>query len=232
MPAEPERPFATARPIDPIGYRRHEARCRSSRRDKRMLPARQIARIAPFQVVVCRRRRKNREVDVVNVRRCESEDARSAARSQPALADRRLEGEPGVPGKEDPGVLRHFGDEGVDQRPAHRLGIDGGEMRLAAGSRAPACAVLPVSTRSSTTSTPLPRPPPSATMSAATLLEHAQLALGDVVVARDAHGLDHADAELARHDRRRHQPAARDRTRCAANGPASASRQASARASR
>ena len=37
---------------------------------------------------------------------------------------------PSVPGKIDPGVLRHLGDEGVDHRPAHRLGVDGGEMRL------------------------------------------------------------------------------------------------------
>src|SRR3989304_2885993 len=29
----------------------------------------------------------------------------------PALADRRLESEPGVPGKIDPGVLRNLGDE-------------------------------------------------------------------------------------------------------------------------
>ena len=31
-------------------------------------------------------------------------------------------------GKKDPGVLGHFGDEGVDQRPAHGLRIDRGEM--------------------------------------------------------------------------------------------------------
>src|SRR4051812_17077044 len=45
------------------------------------------------------------------------------------FADRRHEGEPGVPRKIDPGVLGHFGDEGVDQRPAHRLGIDRCEVR-------------------------------------------------------------------------------------------------------
>src|SRR5262249_36051281 len=49
---------------------------------------------------------------------------------QPGLADRRLERQSGVPREEDPGVLRDLGDEGVDHRPAHRLGIDGGEMRL------------------------------------------------------------------------------------------------------
>src|SRR6202021_1916676 len=46
---------------------------------------------------------------------------------QPGLADRRLEGKAGIPGKVDPGVLRHFGDKGVDHRPSHRLGVDGGE---------------------------------------------------------------------------------------------------------
>src|ERR1700704_3274177 len=47
-----------------------------------------------------------------------------------ALLDGRLEREAGVPGEEDPGVLRHFGDEGIDHRLAQRLGVDAGEMRL------------------------------------------------------------------------------------------------------
>src|SRR5581483_4113925 len=46
-----------------------------------------------------------------------------------AGADRRLKRKSGVPRKIDPGILRHLGDEGVDQRPAHGLGIDSGEMR-------------------------------------------------------------------------------------------------------
>jgi hypothetical protein len=41
------------------------------------------------------------------------------------------------------------------------------------------------------------------------VFEHLELALRDMVVARDAHRLDQPDAELARHDRRRHQAAAR-----------------------
>ncbi len=45
------------------------------------------------------------------------------------VADRRLERQAGVPGEEDPGVLRHLGDVAVDQRAAHRLGVDGREMR-------------------------------------------------------------------------------------------------------
>src|SRR6516165_6376077 len=35
-----------------------------------------------------------------------------------------------VPGEEDPGVLAHLGDEGVDRRPARGFRIDRGEMRL------------------------------------------------------------------------------------------------------
>src|SRR5262245_57368046 len=42
------------------------------------------------------------------------------------------------------------------------------------------------------------------------VLEHFELALGDVVVARHAHRLDQPDAELARHDRSGHQAAAGD----------------------
>src|SRR5882672_4046677 len=47
-----------------------------------------------------------------------------------AVLDGRLEREAGVPGEEDPGVLRHLGDEGIDHRLAQRLGVDAGEMRL------------------------------------------------------------------------------------------------------
>src|ERR1700756_4098560 len=53
-----------------------------------------------------------------------------ATRSRRAVADRRLERQRGVPGKEDPGVLRHLGDVGVDQRAALGLGIDSCEMRV------------------------------------------------------------------------------------------------------
>src|SRR5579863_6436376 len=53
-----------------------------------------------------------------------------AAMSRRAVADRRLERQRGVPWEEYPGVLRDLGDEGIDQRPALRLGIDRGEMRL------------------------------------------------------------------------------------------------------
>src|SRR6185437_15721879 len=47
-----------------------------------------------------------------------------------AFPDWRLEGEPGIPGKINPGVLRDFRDERVDKGATHRLGIDRGEMRI------------------------------------------------------------------------------------------------------
>src|SRR4051812_42092539 len=56
--------------------------------------------------------------------------AMTAEKSRRAVADRRLERQRGIPRKKDPGVLRHLGDEGIDQRPAFGLGVDGGEMRV------------------------------------------------------------------------------------------------------
>src|ERR1700736_6443840 len=44
------------------------------------------------------------------------------------LRDRRLEHEPHVPRKIDPGVLADLGDEGVDQRPPGRFGVHGRVM--------------------------------------------------------------------------------------------------------
>jgi hypothetical protein len=63
------------------------------------------------------------------------------------------------------------------------------------------------------------------------VLQHAELALVLVVViARDADGLDQADAELARDDRGRHEPAARDRRRSPRTArPRRAARRARAR---
>ncbi|GCC45564.1 hypothetical protein chiPu_0029711, partial [Chiloscyllium punctatum] len=126
------------------------------------------------------------------------------------ILDRRLERQRGVPGEENPGVLRHLGDVGVDQRPPLRLGVDRGEMRVGqhlahhpaglAGvdkvvddqqSLAGAAAELGGLLRNA--------------------LEHLQVALLVMVVARDADRIDDPQAELARHDRRRHQPAAGDR---------------------
>ena len=40
------------------------------------------------------------------------------------------EGGTDIPGEVDPGILRHFGDKGINQRPSRGLGIDGGEMRV------------------------------------------------------------------------------------------------------
>jgi hypothetical protein len=47
-----------------------------------------------------------------------------------AAGQRRDELRFGVPGKQYPGVLRHFGDETVHRLPPSRLRIDAGEMRL------------------------------------------------------------------------------------------------------
>src|SRR5258705_13476394 len=52
------------------------------------------------------------------------------ATSRCAVADRRLERQRGIPWKEDPGVLRDFGNKRVDQRPPHRFCINRCEMRL------------------------------------------------------------------------------------------------------
>ena len=38
--------------------------------------------------------------------------------------------ERGVPGKVNPGILRHFGDERVDQRAPQRLGVDRRKMGI------------------------------------------------------------------------------------------------------
>src|SRR5262245_32304073 len=46
------------------------------------------------------------------------------------LADRRLERQARIPGKIDPGVLRHFCDERVDKRAPHRLRIDGRKVSI------------------------------------------------------------------------------------------------------
>src|SRR2546422_2061061 len=130
--------------------------------------------------------------------------------SRAAFADRRLEREPGFPGKIDPGVLRHFRDEGVDQRPAHRLGIDGGEMRLrqqAAHDARRAAGVDEIVDDHD-----------AAALAAGKRddalgwwFEHFELALlARLAVARHAHGLDDPQIELARDDRGRHQAAARD----------------------
>src|SRR5579862_2425848 len=130
-------------------------------------------------------------------------------RSVAALADRRREGGRGVPGKIDPGVLRDFGDEGVDQRPAHRLGIDRGEVRggenIAHNARG-FSGVDQVVDDEHALALPAHRGD-----FRANALHHLDVALVLVIViARDAHGLDDAHVEYARHDRGRHQAAAGD----------------------
>ena len=135
-----------------------------------------------------------------------------------AVPHRRLERQPGVPRKENPGVLRHFGDEGVDQRLAHRLGVDRGEMRVAATDRAPcarSCRYRPGRRRSAAPS-PCRR---RAASSRRTTPSAAAARPALMVVARRRRPFDHAHAEFARDDRRRHQAAAGHAT-TPANGPA------------
>ena len=50
--------------------------------------------------------------------RCFASPRNDAYHTAPSRPDRRLERQRGIPGKMDPGVLRHFGDEGIDQRLA------------------------------------------------------------------------------------------------------------------
>src|SRR5258708_19581981 len=55
--------------------------------------------------------------------------AMTAIPSRRAVADRRLERQGGIPGKENPGVLRHLRYKRVDQRATFRLGGDRGTTR-------------------------------------------------------------------------------------------------------
>src|ERR1700692_2046505 len=48
--------------------------------------------------------------------------------SRRAIADRRLERQRGIPGEENPGVLRYLGDESIDQRTPHLFAMHGCEM--------------------------------------------------------------------------------------------------------
>src|ERR1700704_5547316 len=122
-------------------------------------------------------------------------------------ADRRLEGKSRVPGEIDPGVLRHFGDIGVDHRPAHRLCIDGREMRLRQelaydlGGLAGVDEIIDDQHALAPTAA-------DADDVARNVLEHLELALAGVIVARHADRLDQADVEFARDDRGRDQAAA------------------------
>src|SRR5215470_19431215 len=112
----------------------------------------------------------------------------------PLGPNRRTEREPGVPGKEDPGVLRHLGDERVDHRAAHRLGIDGREVRLRQqiahylGGLAGVDEVVDDQHALAVAAA-------DARDLVRDALDQLEVALGLVAVALHAHGLDHPDAE-------------------------------------
>src|SRR5262249_33433097 len=116
------------------------------------------------------------------------------------VPNRRLEGEPGIPGKIDPGVLRYLGDERVDHGSAHGFGVAGRVMRLGQHLAYPLSGFAGID-EIIDDQPPLAAPAADADDAARHVLEHLEFALRDVVVARDAHGLDQPDAELARDDR-------------------------------
>src|SRR5262249_6114092 len=125
---------------------------------------------------------------------------RRAAPLHFTVPNRRLEGEPGVPGKIDPGVLRYLGDERVDHGSAHGLGVDGREMRLGQHLAYHLCGFAGIDEIIDDQHT-LAAPAADADDAARHVLEHLEFALRDVVVARDAHGLAQPHAERARSDR-------------------------------
>ena len=102
----------------------------------------------------------------------------------------------------DPGVLADLGDKRVDQGPARRLGVDRGEMGLGQhfahqlGGPAGVDQVVDDQRIGAV---------------AGHALEHRDFTLCLMVVGRHADGVDQPQFQLARDDRRRHQPAARDR---------------------
>src|SRR6266702_6742674 len=130
--------------------------------------------------------------------------------SRRAVAERRVVGQRSVPGEEDPGVLRDLRDVGVDQRTALRLGVDGGEMRIGQ-HLAHQLAGLAGVDEVVDDEQPLAGAAAELHRRVGNALEDLELALLVMVVARNADRIDHAHAQLACHDRSRHQTAAGDR---------------------
>src|SRR5262249_2391413 len=127
----------------------------------------------------------------------------------PTLADRRLECEARVPREIDPGVLRHLGDEGVDQWPAHGLCVDRGKMRLRQHVAHHARGFAGVAHAVVNNTVLLLRPQFLHLVRYSLELRYLPLFL---VVAIAQHGdrFDHPHVQLACDDRRGHKPAARD----------------------
>src|ERR1700694_3292722 len=130
--------------------------------------------------------------------------------SRRAVADRRLERQRGVPWKENPGVLRYFGDEGVDQRPSLRLGVDGCEMRRWQHVTHQPCGLAGIDEIVNDQQS-LAGPAAKLCDLGRYALQNLEVAACGVIVAGNADGIDHADAKLARDDAPRHCPAAGDR---------------------
>src|SRR5207245_384012 len=105
--------------------------------------------------------------------------------SQSSVPDRRLERKPGIPGKIDPGILGYFGDECIHHGPTHGFGIDRGEMRLGqdvAHHLGRPAGIDEVIDDEHT----LAAPTADSDNAARHVLEHLELALSDVIVARNA----------------------------------------------
>jgi len=95
--------------------------------------------------------------------------------------------------------------EGVDHRRPIGLAVDGGGNGASGRTSRTSLASARCRTRSSTTAA-FALPAADRDDMLGHPFEHGELALRGVVVARDADRLDHPDAELARHDRGRHEP--------------------------
>src|SRR5215469_16347258 len=107
---------------------------------------------------------------------------------QSSVPDRWLEGKPGVPGKIYPGVLRYLGNERVDHGSAHGLGVDRREMRLGQHLAHHLCGSAGIDEIIDDQHA-FAAPAADADDVACDVLEHVELTLRDVVVARDAHRL-------------------------------------------
>src|SRR6516225_4120231 len=124
----------------------------------------------------------------------------SAGRLHAALTDWRLKREPGVPREVDPGILRHLGDEGIDERTPHRLGVDGGEMR----SRQQSPHHLPGPARVNEivyNQHPASLPVPACKDALRDPFEHFEFALlGGIAITLDADCLDDSQVEFTCHN--------------------------------
>src|SRR5205823_11552687 len=108
----------------------------------------------------------------------------------------------------DPGVLRDFSNEGIEQRTTHRLRIDGREVRFGQESahepRGPAGIDQVVNDQYAFAATTARRHDIERYA-----LDETDVAPPRMLVARDTNRIYKADAKFARHDRGRNEAAAR-----------------------